>query len=344
MRTLNIPTRLQTGFTALTVIFLISGSALAIDDGARAYWNGRDGTHALSFQYLNLNMQATETTQFAPGQYIYPNSDTEASIAVASYAHHLTVLGRASSFAVNIVGGSVDVVVDTNLIPTSYLPPGVSPGDTLRQSTSGYADPGLQFVTNLYGTTQLKSTVDLLNYEPRLTVDIAAMLGVPIGKYDSNDLVNMGQNRWFTRIALPLKYHFGTFSPGYMNSIEITPSVWVFADNDDFLGSNLKNDPLWQVEGHITHDFTPNSYGSLDFLYRGGFQSEINGVETGEELDIGNVGFTFNYQLTDNAAVKMSYSANVFGDSDLDSSIIRIQFVYGWNAPTENAKKLQQGH
>jgi hypothetical protein len=328
-------TRFRIGFSALAIIFSISGSALAIDDGARAYWNGRDGTDAFSFQYLNLNMQATETTQFAPGQYIYPNADTEASIAMATWAHHMTVLGRASSFAVNLVGGSIDVAVDPDLIPA---------GDSLHQSASGYADPTVQYVMNLYGTSQLKSTVDLLNYEPGFTADIAAMLAVPVGQYDSDSLVNMGQNRWFGRIALPMKYHFGAFAPGYMNSLEITPSTWLFAENDDLQGNSQENDPLWQLEGHLTHDFTPTCFGSLDLLYRGGFQSEINGAEVGDELNIGDVGFTLSYQLTDNAAIRTSYSSNVFGDTDLDSSMIRLQFVYGWHTLTENTKKLQQGH
>jgi len=336
----NNPTRFRIGFLALAVIFSIYGSALAVDDGARAYWNGRDGTHALSFQYLNLNMQATETTQFAPGQFIYPNSDTEASVAIATYAYHMTVLGRASSLAVNLVGGSAEIDVDTNLIPPGYLPPSVSPGDSLNQSASGYGDPALQFVINLYGTSQLKSTVDLLNYEPGMTVDLATMLSVPVGQYDNDALVNMGQNRWFGRVALPMRYHFGTFAPGYMNSLEITPSVWLFDENDDLVGNSLENDPLWQLEGHLTHDFTPTLFGSLDLLYRGGFQSEINGDEVGDELNIGNVGFTLSYQLTDNAAIRMSYSSNVFGDDDLDSSIIRLQFVYGWHPVMENTKKL----
>jgi hypothetical protein len=39
-----------------------------------------------------------------------------------------------------------------------------------------------------------------------------------------------------------------------------------------------------------------------------------------------------------------TYSSNVFGDSDLDNSIIRMQFVYAWHRDMENIKKLQSGH
>ena len=64
----------------------------------------------------------------------------------------------------------------------------------------------------------------------------------------------------------------------------------------------------------------------------------------GEELDVGNIGFTLNYKATDNLVIRTSYMSNVFGDNDLDNSILRIQFVYAWSSPAENAKKLMKGN
>ena len=340
----NRLTHLLAIFTVLTFILSFSGMTLAVDDGARAYWKGRDGTNVVSFQYLYLDMQASGAQQFDPSMYIYPDSDTEADIFMASWARHITLFNRPSSFALNFTGGSVDVDVNTSLIPPEYLPPGVTPGSAFSQSASGYADPTIQLDVNLFGTPPLKSNVDLFNYEPTWTFDAAAMLAVPVGQYDEDKLVNMGLNRWYGRLALPIKYHFGIFNPGQMSSFELTPSVWLFAENDEFLGQNLKNDPMWQIEAHLTNDFTPSFYGSLDLLYRSGFQSEINGVDVGDELDVGNLGFTLNYQTTGNLNIRTTFSSNVFGDSDLDNSILRLQFVYAWNTASENLKRLEKGH
>jgi hypothetical protein len=329
--------RLLAFVTNLAILSFVA-PALAVDDGARAFWKAREGSTVLSFQFLNLNMQASGAEQFAPGQYIYPNSDAEANIVVASWVRHMTLFDRASSFAVNLAGGSVEA--DIGALPSDFLPPGES-ANGFSQSSSGYADPTVQLDINLFGTSQLKSNVDLFNYEPTWTVDTAVMLGVPVGEYDADKLVNLGLNRWFTRIALPVKYHFGAFSPGYMGSFEITPSVWIFEDNDDFLGDTLENDPIWQLEAHLTQDFTPTVFGSIDLLYRKGFQSEIGGVEAGEELDIGDLGYTLNFTATDNLMIRTSFSSNVFGDSDVNNSLIRMQFVYLWHESTENNKKLQ---
>jgi hypothetical protein len=336
--------RLPAFFAALTVILSFSGTARAVDDGSRAYWKGRDGTNVVSFQYLNLNMQASGAQEFDPAHFIYPNADAEANVMIANWARHMTLFNRASSLAVNLVGGSVDVDVNTSRVPPGFLPPGVTPGDSLRQSAAGFADPSVQFDVNLFGTSRLKSTVDLVNYEPTWTLDAAVLLAFPVGEYDDDKLVNMGLNRWYGRLALPIKYHFGVFAPGYMSSLEVIPSVWLFAKNEDFMGQELENDPLWQLEAHLTHNFTRTFFASLDLLYRNGFRSEINSVEVGDKLEVGNLGFTFNYQATDNIVVRTSYSSNLFGDSDLDNSVIRVQFAYAWHRLIENKKKLEHGH
>jgi hypothetical protein len=334
------------GILLATMFLSIGGPAIAFDDGARAYWKARDGAHVVSTQYIFLDMQATDTQMFDPSHFIFPNSDVEANLFLASYAYHFTLFGRRpSSLAVNLAGGSADINVSTTTVPSQFLPPGVARGASFSQSASGWADPTVQLDVNLFGTPPLISTVDLLNYEPTWTVDAAIMLGLPVGNYDDDRLINMGQNRFFSRLALPMKYHIGPFAAGYMTSLELTPSVWILGANDDFMGQELENDPLWQVEAHVTHDFTRTFYGSLDLLYRRGFQSDINGVSVGEELDVGNVGLTLNYQITDNFVVRSGFSSNVFGDDGLDNSLLRIQFVYGWHRLMENLKKLKgQSH
>ena len=320
---------------------LISGPANAQDDGARTYWKGRSGTNVMSFQYLSMNLQASDTVQFDPSHFIYPSADAEARIFIMTYARHMTLFNRPSVLSANLFGGSVDVKFDTNITPPEFLPPGVVPGVSFSQSASGYGDPSVQLAVNLLGTPKIKTIFDYLNYEPTWTLDAAVMLGVPIGQYDADKIVNLGLNRFFGRIAFPFKYHFRVFSPGYRSSLEVVPSVWLFAENDDFVGQKLQNDPMWQLEAHWTHDFTRQFFGSIDLLYRNGFQSEIDGVNIGSDVEIGDLGFTLNFQVTENVTIRTSFSSNVFGDSDVDTSMIRLQFVYAWDMAIQNIRKLE---
>jgi hypothetical protein len=330
--------------TSTILLFSLSTPARAQDDGARAYWKGREGTHVISFQYLPMFMDAEGSKAFAPGQYIYPNSKIDAHILMASYGYHFTLpwVKRPSVISVNVVGGKIGIDVDTTTAPPELVPPGADPA--FSQSSAGFGDPNTQLTVNLFGTPPLKSNVDLLNYEPTWTVDFAGLLAFPIGTYESDKLVNIGQNRWYGRLALPLKYHFRVFAPGRMSSFEVMPSVWLFGENDNFLGQKLENDPLWSVEAHLTHDFTTTFYGSLDLLYQNGFRSQLDGANVAEKLEIGSIGFTLNYQVSDNAGIRTSFSSNVFGDGDLNTAVLRVQFTYAWNAPSENAKRLEHGH
>lgn len=340
MKIVNYSTRVLALVTFALAGPLISGPTNAQDDGARTYWKGRAGTNVISVQYLNMNLQASDALQFDPSHYIYPAADAEASIFVLSWARHMTLFDRPSILSANLIGGSVDVEFDTTITPPEFLPPGVTPGSSFSQSASGYADPSVQLDVNLFGTPPINAIFDYLNYEPTWTLDAAFMLGVPLGQYDNDKIVNLGLNRFYGRVAFPFKYHFRVFTAGYMSSLEVVPSVWLFAENDDFLGQKLQNDAMWQVEAHWTHDFTRHFFGSIDLLYRNGFQSEINGVNLGSDIEIGDLGFTLNFSVTDNVTIRTSFSSNVFGDSDIDTSMIRLQFVYAWDRAIENIKKL----
>ena len=332
-----------TALLAMAIALSLPMAAIAQDDGARSYWNARAGTQVVSFQYMPVTISASGSKAFAPGQFIYPNSDIKADLIIGTWAHHMTLLNRPSALAVNIIGGGVGVDVNTNA-PPEVLPPDTLPGTPISQSSAGFADPNMQLVLNLIGTPPLRSGVDLLNYEPTWSLDAAVLVAFPIGEYQSDKLVNLGLNRWWGRLALPFKYHFGVFAPGRMSSFELIPSVWLFAENDEFVGHKLENEPLWQIEAHLTHDFNAGFFGSLDVLYQNGFQSRIDDADVGEKLEIGNVGFSLNYSVTDNVTVRTGFSSNVFGDDNLETSILRLQFVYGWHSASENMKKLTEGH
>jgi hypothetical protein len=80
MKSRNKFTGLLAGIAAAAIILSFGRPALAVDDGPRAYWKGRDGTNVFSFQYLNLNAQASGAQQFDPAHFIYPNATSRCSI------------------------------------------------------------------------------------------------------------------------------------------------------------------------------------------------------------------------------------------------------------------------
>jgi hypothetical protein len=307
-------------------------TAAAQDDGARSYWKAMDGTNIVGFQYLPFNVVTLASDAVDPVHYIYPEADVEGSLFILNYTRHLTVFGRAASLSGLVMGGTLDV---------EYF--GGTPGAELRQSSHGFGDPSVQFTVNLFGAPTLPSFYHLAKYEPKVVLDVAILGAIPIGDYDENQFVNIGLNRWWGRIALPFTYHIGPYVPGYRSSIEIVPSVSLFAPNSDFVGVELENEPLYQVEAHVTHDFTSHFFASADLLYRHGALSTTDGVEAEDPLDALGVGFTLDFQLSDNSGMRYSYQSLIAGESDLDGDLLRVMGYFGWHALVENVRKLSGG-
>jgi hypothetical protein len=101
---------------------------------------------------------------------------------------------------------------------------------------------------------------------------------------------------------------------------------------------------MFQVEGHLTRDFTEHFWASLDGVWVTGGESSING-QAGSSLNNIGVGYTFGYQMNDNIQLTLGYAATV-NDSDpedLKMNGFSISFVYGWHKLVEGIKRLEGG-
>jgi len=310
-------------------------TAQALDDGPRAYWKNMEDTNFLSFQYLQLNVD-TKSLMFDPSLGIYPNAETDMDFFILGYGRQIALFGRSAMVMGGIYGGDLTSEFHFEGNP---LDPESSTG--FRSTANGFGDPSVGLTVNLYGAPNIANFYDMTNYEPKLTVDVSTLLTIPIGEYDNDNAVNIGQNRWWGRIGFPVVAYFGSYAPLYRTSLEITPSVMIFGKNDDYLGQEMENDPLFQLEVHLTRDITRTLFGSIDFIHRQGFDTELDGNSAGDALELSVLGFTFDYMISDNAGIRFSYHSNFIDDDELDADMIRIQFNYGWNALVENVKQLE---
>jgi hypothetical protein len=213
----------------------------------------------------------------------------------------------------------------------------------------------LQLNTNLIGAPAIMSLADMARYEPTFTLDLLTTLVLPIGTYDSGQIVNMSQNRWYGRVGLPMVQTFGPWVPGERTTLEILPAVWFFGNNNDYAGQTLKNDPMLQLEGHVTRDFTETLWASADVVWLYGSKPTIEGPASvnltgfpsvsGKKIDNVSAGFTVGFQATDNLMISSSYSATVNqGSQDLKIDQFRLMLTYGWHPVIEGMKRLTKEH
>ena len=297
--------------------------ALAQGDGPRTHWKEML-TDTNVFSLTNIHASGN----------VNPNDPASRIVPGANFDGDLTLVGYSRSFSLH-----GRTAVGTILVPVGQLE-GEFAGP-LSSSTRGFGDPILQLGLNLIGTPAMPNIPALMRYEPDYTVDLVLDLAFPIGEYDEDSPTNIGQNRWYGRVGVPVMINLCDWVPGRKTTLEFLPAVWFFEDNDDFVGQTLENDPLFQLEAHLTRDFTEEFWGSLGAVWYQGAESTIAGLSGGELNDVG-VGFTLGYKINDNLMMTAGYTVTIDdGPADLDLGAFRINLIYGWHQLFEGMDRLK---
>ena len=215
-------------------------------------------------------------------------------------------------------------------------------GSLFRQASRGFGDPMVEFNMNLIGPPPIMNLPDLLRYEPGFSLDLVVDLAFPIGQYDNTQSLNLGQNRWYGRVGTPIVWQLGPWIPARRTTLEIYPSIWFFGDNDDFVGRNLSSDPTFELETHLTRNFTSKVWGSLDATYSSSGDATIDSAPTpGSDMTL--VGFTLGYQLNESMQLTIGYKSTLSNDAganELQMSTFTISFVAGWHRLIEGVDRL----
>ena len=293
---------------------------------ARFYWKNLSGGNGVSVIFNSLS---GNSNPFDPANTVEPDAEFDATMAIVGYAHMYSLFDRAATGAILLPMGRVSAT-------------GTVAGRSANQSASGFGDPTLEFTINLIGPPAQKTLADALRYEPGFSLDLLADLALPIGEYHSDQALNLGQNRWYGRIGAPIVWQLGSWTPGQRTTLEFLPAVWLFGDNNDYLGQTLKTDPLFQLDAHITRDFTDRFWGAIDGVWYSGGRASINGVQ-GSKLNNIGLGLTLGYSINDNINMTFGYKSTIndSAPTDLRMDGFQITLVFGWHPLIEGSKRLK---
>jgi hypothetical protein len=294
---------------------------------ARFYWKTLSDANAVPviFQSLSGN-----TNPFDPAHTIAPGADLDATLGIVGYARTFSLFDRAAMAALLFPMGNISGEVTVA-------------GRTFNQSASGFGDPMVEFNINFIGPQAQKNIPDVLRYEPGFSVDLLADLAIPIGEYDSDQPLNIGQNRWYGRLGVPTILQIGPWVPGQRMTLELLPAVWFFGNNDDYVGQTMETDPLFQLDAHLTRDLTETLWASLDAAWYYGGEATIDDVQ-GEKLNNIGLGITLGYQINDNLNLTLGYKSTINDSSsdDLRMDSFMVTLVYGWHPLIEGMRRLKE--
>ena len=269
------------------------------------------------------------TNPFDPAHIVTTGANFDATMALVGYARTFSLFDRAAMVAIIVPMGRISGEV-------------TAAGQTFSQSASGFGDPMLEFDINVLGPPAQKNMADVLRYEPGFSLDLIADVAVPIGEYDSDQPLNIGQNRWYGRVGAPIVWQLGPWVPGRRTTLEFLPAVWFFGDQRRLRGAHARDRsdvPAGRTSDARLHR-EPLGVARQRLVHGG--EATIDGVE-GEKLNNLGVGFTLGYQINGNLGLTFGYKSTVndSAPADLRMDGFMVSLVSGWHPIIEGSRRLE---
>jgi len=295
-------------FGALVLLTLVAlpATARAQGDGPRAYLFAPDGLNAIAITYMELS----SNYNFAQ-DILIPGAELDSDVEAVAYNRYFNLGGHFAQFqATGIFGGVGGTVQVGPGFPLPGFPAGVY--DTRR--FRGFGDPYFALRVGLSGAPALKLP-EFVKHKQGFQVYGLFGVSVPIGEYETTQLVNLGTNRWAFRAGLPMVVPFG--SPMKPTYLEVIPSLYFYTTNDDPSGAadERSQKPLFVVESHLTHNITPKFWVGGDLRYQAGGETKTDGIPDDNTANHLGGGFVAGYQILRPLGVWVSWG-KIFADDD----------------------------
>jgi len=166
-------------------------------------------------------------------------------------------------------------------------------------------------------------------YQPSRVYGMGLRLSVPSGDYDSQELLNLGSNRWSLRSELSAAQTWEQWT------LEGVAGVRIFSDNNDFLGSRkLEQKPIWSLKGSAIYSLPrPGWWTSFSLAYGEGGKTRVDGVSKNTKQQNWRFGATFSMPLAKRHgfSFRINSGINNGAGSDFDS----VSLVYTYQMATE---------
>lgn len=223
------------------------------------------------------------------------NSTVEADALALSYVHSFKFRDRLMR-------------IDAVLPWQSKHWEGLLNGEPAELTRTGLADPVLRLSANLLDTSSAP--------DRRTVAGVAIAMSLPLGEYKEDRLLNLGQNRVSLRPQIGVVHTSGPWS------FELTGSVFLYSDNDEFFNGNKREQaPLYAVQTHLIHVFKPGLWASLGMAYGAGGQSAVNNASKDDAARQFLAGLSVGVPISKRQGLKFAYirsrsNIDVGGDTD----------------------------
>ena len=252
------------------------------------------------------------------------NANLKMHTGILAYARSLDVLDKSGKFDVILTYSDLSGSADVSL---PYTDPS---GNTMvvvqrgERNVSGLSDPRFRFSVNLYGAPAL-TVQEFSAYQQDLIIGASIQVSAPLGQYDEEKLVNLGNNRWYVKPDLGMSKAWGDFT------LELSTGVTFFTDNDEYFGGKLlEQNPVSTTQLHATYSFGKGIWAALSGTYDYGGRTTVDGVKSDDLQKNSRVGATLAMSVNRNNSLKLYASTGISTSSGTDYDLVGIVWQYRW--------------
>jgi hypothetical protein len=296
---------------AFVLLVLSAGMATAQELAPRAYWPTPVGARLVMTGYsLSTGDIVTDASLPITGV------DSRIHSLVAGYQQTFDLLGRTTNARIEF-----PYVIGTTK--------GTAFGQPAQRDVNGIGDIAVTFSINLLGAPAMdrEAFVAMLR-DPSPILGASLRIVAPTGEYDDERIINIGTNRWSTRLQ------FGYIHPfGNRWGLELSAGAWLFGTNDDFVGMERTQDPIFAGEAHLIRIMRSGTWLSLDGNYYAGGRSYLDDEPRADFQRNSRVGLSASWPFRQRHIIKASFSTGIATESGGDYEIYSLTYSYAMKPP-----------
>jgi hypothetical protein len=241
------------------------------------------------------------------------NAKLDINAPFVAYAHAFDAWGKSAKFDAVVAAACLSGTAESKGVPVS-------------RDICGGLDPALRVTVNLSGAPAM-GLAEFRSYRQDLIVGVSLQVGVPLGQYDPDRLVNLGTHRWSFRPEIGVSKRFGVLTA------EAAVGASFYSTNDDFLGGQRREqDPVASAQLHLIFELAGGGWLALNATYYAGGRSTVNGVEQNDEIGNSRLGATFAWPLDRNHSIKLHASDGISARVGSDFTTFGVAWQYRWGA------------
>lgn len=255
--------------------------------------------------------------------YAAGNTLLDPSLPLEDFNGRINTLFLAYVRAVNFFGksGKVDVVLP--FAGGDFT--GVFENVPFEDSFTGFGDIRIRASVNLTGAPSI-SAKEFADFEPKTISGLSLQLIIPTGKYNKEQLANLGTNRWVVKAIYGLSHSWDNWI------LEGYAGAWFFSDNNEFLGDNvLSQKSLWVAKANIIRSFRKKGmWLAFSSGYGYGAESFINDVKRDAIISQLRLGLTYSLPLNPKHSLKFTVASGIRFQQGADFDVFGVSYLFTW--------------